>query len=160
MKRRASSLRLAPIGQVRSGTIELQKPWTKGLRGIEGFSHIIVLFWLHQAREPELLIHPRRDKRLPKIGFLATRTPHRPNPIGLTVVKLLRRRGRRLWVEGLDAWDGTPILDIKPYTKRDAIRRCRTPAWVRLLDKLEADPLRRYGTSRILRVTKCHQKHS
>lgn len=146
MNPRASNLRLTPIGEARSGTIELQNPWTKGLRGIEGFSHIIVLFWLHQARKPELLIHPRGNKLLPKIGFLATRTPHRPNPIGLTVVKLLRRRGRRLWVQGLDAWDGTPILDIKPYTKRDAIRRCRIPAWVRLLDKLETDPLRRYGT--------------
>jgi tRNA (adenine37-N6)-methyltransferase len=146
MKRRASSLRLTPIGQVRSGTIELQKPWAKGLRGIEGFSHIIVLFWLHQADKLELFIRPRDDKRVPKVGFLATRTPRRPNPIGLTVVQLLRRRGRRLWVEGLDAWDGTPILDIKPYTRRDAIRRYRIPAWVRLLDKLETDPLRRHGT--------------
>jgi tRNA-Thr(GGU) m(6)t(6)A37 methyltransferase TsaA len=146
MKPRASRLRLTPIGRVRSGTIEVQKPWAKGLRGIEGFSHIIVLFWLHQAHEAELLIHPRGDKRLPKIGFLATRTPHRPNLIGLTVVRLLRRRGRRLWVEGLDAWDSTPILDVKPYTKRDSIRRYKIPAWVRLLDKGETDPLRRYGT--------------
>lgn len=146
MKPGASDLRLTPIGQVRKGVIQLQERWTKGLRGIEGFSHIIVLFWLHQARAPELFIHPRGDERLPKVGFLATRTPHRPNPIGLTVVKLLRHRGRRLWVQGLDAWDGSPILDIKPYTKRDAIRRCRIPTWVRVLDKLETDPLRRYGT--------------
>jgi tRNA (adenine37-N6)-methyltransferase len=141
-----ANLRLTPIGLVRGGVIELQKRWTKGLRGIEGFSHIIVLFWLHQAHEPELLFHSHGDKRLPKIGFLATRTPHRPNPIGFTVVRLLRRRGRRLWVEGLDAWDSTPILDIKPYTKKDAIRRYRIPAWVHVLDKFETDPLRRYGT--------------
>jgi tRNA-Thr(GGU) m(6)t(6)A37 methyltransferase TsaA len=141
-----SNLMVRPIGQVRSGVIQLQKRWTKGLRGIEGFSHIIMLFWLHRARKPELLIHPRGNEYLPKIGFLATRTPHRPNPIGLTVVKLLRRRGRRLWVQGLDAWEGTPILDIKPYTKRDAIRHWRIPTWVRVLDKLETDPLRRYGT--------------
>jgi tRNA-Thr(GGU) m(6)t(6)A37 methyltransferase TsaA len=142
MKRRR---RLTAIGRVRNGVIELRGRWSKGLRGIEGFSHLIVLFWLHQARKPELLIHPRGNKRVPKIGFLATRTPHRPNPIGLTVVKLLRRRGRRLWVEGLDAWEGSLILDIKPYTPRDAIRRCRIPGWVRRLDKLETDPLRRYG---------------
>ena len=84
MKPRASDLRLAPIGHVRSGIIELQKPWVNGLREINGFSPSIVLFWLHRARKPELLIRPRGDKRLPKIGFLATRTPHRPNPIGLS----------------------------------------------------------------------------
>jgi tRNA-Thr(GGU) m(6)t(6)A37 methyltransferase TsaA len=145
MSCRPPGLRLAPIGQVRDGVIEVREPWTKGLRGIEGFSHIFVLFWLHQAGKPELLIHPRNEKRLPEVGFLATRAPRRANPIGLTVVKLLRRRGGRLWVEGLDAWDGTPVLDIKPYTPRDAISRCRIPAWVRMLDKLEADPLRRYG---------------
>jgi tRNA (adenine37-N6)-methyltransferase len=141
MRRRPSSLRLAPIGQLRGGVIELQKRWTKALRGIEGFSHILVLFWLHQAGKPELLIHPRNDKRLPKVGFLATRAPRRANPFGLTVVKLLRHRGRRLWVAGLDAWDGTPILDIKPYTPRDAISHCRIPAWVQLLDKVETGPL-------------------
>lgn len=134
-----------PIGRVCGNTIQIHKRWAKGLEGIEGFSHIMVLFWLHQARKPEMLIHPKGFKELPKLGFLATRTPHRPNPVGVTVVKLLKRRGSRLWVEGLDAWDNTPILDIKPYTKKESVRKFRIPAWVHQLDRLETDPLRKYG---------------
>lgn len=137
---------LQPIGRVRGNAIYIHKRWAQGLEGIEKFSHVIVLFWLHQARKPELRIHPKGFKELPRIGFLATRTPHRPNPIGMTVVKLLKRRGRQLWVEGLDAWDNTPILDIKPYTKRESIKKFSIPAWVHQLDRLETDPLRRYGS--------------
>lgn len=90
--------------------------------------------------------HPKGVPGVRSIGFLAIRTPDRPNPIGLTVVKLLRRRGNRLWVEGLDAWSGTPVLDIKPYTRKDAIKTFRMPGWVKRLDKAETDPLRRYGS--------------
>ena len=140
------SLILRPIGRVRGGAIRLHKRWTKALDGIEGFSHLIVLFWLHQAHKPDLKIHLKGVKRIPKIGYLATRTPHRANPIGVTVVRLSKRHGPILWVEGLDAWDGTPVLDVKPYTKKDSIRRLRMPGWVRLLDKTKLDPLRRYAT--------------
>lgn len=117
------SITLHPIGRAGDGTIRLHKPWIKALDGIEGFSHLIVLFWLHEARTPDLKIHPKGVKRIPKIGYLATRTPHRANPIGATVVRLTKRRGAVLWVEGLDAWDGTPILDIKPYAETDPLRR-------------------------------------
>lgn len=134
-----------PIGRAQDGVIHLHKRWAKGLHGIEEFSHLLVLFWLHQARKPKMSIHPKGFKELPRIGFLATRTPHRPNPIGLTVVRLVKRRGCKLWVEGLDAWNGTPILDIKPYTKKESVRKFRIPQWVHQLDKLETDPLRRYG---------------
>ena len=138
---------LKAIGVVRGGAIVINKRWVKGLAGIGGFSHLLVLGWLHQAHAPQMRIHPKGILTLPKIGFLATRTPHRPNPIGLTVVRLLKRTGRVLRVKGLDAWDGTPILDIKPYTPRDAVRHYRIPRWVRQLDALETDPLRRYGRS-------------
>lgn len=140
------AITLRPIGSVHGGTIRLHKRWTKALDGIEGFSHLIVLFWLHEAHGPDLKIHPKGVKQIPKIGYLATRTPHRVNPIGVTVVRFSKRRGPILWVEDLDAWDGTPILDIKPYTKKDSIRRIRIPGWVRLLDKAELDPLRRYAS--------------
>ena len=136
---------LKPIGRVQRGGIRIHKRWVRGLEGVEDFSHIIVVFWLHQARKPALRIHPKGFKDLPQLGLLATRTPHRPNPIGVTVVRLLKRRGSRLWVEGLDAWEGTPILDIKPYTRKESVKRFRTPAWVHQLDRLETDPLRRYG---------------
>ena len=139
------SIALRPIGRVQDGVIHLHKRWAKGLEGIQGFSHIIVVFWLHQARKPELRIHPKGFRELPTLGFLATRTPHRPNPIGVTVVRLLKRRSSRLWVKGLDAWNGTPILDIKPYTKKESVKKFRIPKWVHQLDRLEKDPLRRYG---------------
>ena len=135
-----------PIGRVGRGTIRIHRRWAKGLDGIEGFSHLIVLVWLDHARSPELRIHPKGIKALPKIGLLATRTPHRPNPIGMTVVRLVKRRGTTLWVEGLDVWDKTPVIDVKPYTRREAIPEYRIPGWVRQLDRLETDPLRRYGS--------------
>lgn len=135
-----------PIGRVRGEELRLHRRWSRALDGIQGFSHLLVVTWLSEARRPELKLHPKGDKRIPKLGCLATRTPHRPNPIGVTVVRLVRRRGSVLLVEGLDVWDGTPVLDLKPYTKRDAIRRFRMPGWVRLLDKAEKDPLRRYAS--------------
>ena len=141
-------LALRPIGKVHDHTIKIHKRWANGLEGIEGFSHIIVLCWLNKAKKPEMWIHPKdlKDlKHFPVVGFLATRTQHRPNPIGMTVVKLLKRRGGELWVEGLDAWSGTPILDIKPYTRKDSIKRFKIPGWVHRLDRLESNPLRRYG---------------
>ena len=118
----------------------------KALDGIEVFSHVVVLFWLEKARKPDMKIHPKGIQQIPKIGYLATRTPHRANPVGMTIVKLLRRRGNVLRVRGLDAWDGTPILDIKPYTKREAIKNYRVPRWVKLLDRQETDPLRKYAS--------------
>jgi tRNA-Thr(GGU) m(6)t(6)A37 methyltransferase TsaA len=147
MKSKFSAPTFKPIGFVRKGKIWIEKKWIKGLQGVEDFSHIIVLFWLNQAHKPELFIHPRGNEKVPKTGLFATRTPHRPNPIGLTVVKLLKHRGSSLEVEGLDAWDGTPILDIKPYTKKEEIKGYRLPEWIHTLDKAEADPLRKYGSA-------------
>ena len=135
-----------PIGRVEDGVIRIHRDWAPGLDGIEGFSHLIVIYWLDQSHEPELKLHPKGDRRIPALGFLATRTPHRANPIGMTVVRLLKRRGSRLWIEGLDAWPGTPVLDIKPYTRKDSIKKFRIPAWVKLLDQAETDPLRRYAS--------------
>lgn len=134
------------IGRVRGQNIELDKRMTKALDGIEGFSHIIVLFWLDKARKPDIKIHPKGVQKIPKIGYLSTRTPHRHNPIGMTVVQLVKRQKNILMVKGLDAWDGTPILDIKPYTKREAVKNYRMPGWVKLLDQQETDPLRRYAS--------------
>lgn len=139
-------IKVQPIGFARQGTIVVDKKWSKGLSGIEGFSHLLVFFWLDKTHKPDLLIRPKSREKFPKIGFLATRTPHRPNPIGFTVVKLIRRKGPKLWVRGLDAWDGTLILDLKPYTKREAVGKYRMPGWVKKLDQLEKDPLRKYAT--------------
>jgi tRNA-Thr(GGU) m(6)t(6)A37 methyltransferase TsaA len=84
-----------------------------GLTDIEGFSHLIVLWEFDRSQHFELLVTPPSDNR--KHGVFATRSPRRPNPIGLTVVELLRRQNAELHVRGVDMLDGTPILDIKPY---------------------------------------------
>ena len=89
---------------------------TEALDGLEEFSHIIVFYWMHQAsRQPRYKVHPRGRQASPLTGLFATRSPNRPNPVGKATVKLLQRRGNVLKVQGLDAIDGTPIIDIKPY---------------------------------------------
>lgn len=95
------------------GTLELLPELEDGLQDIEGFSHLYVLWVFDRAEGYELLGTPPSDT-VPH-GVFATRSPYRPNPIGLTVVELLRREGNVLHVRGLDMLDGTPILDIKPY---------------------------------------------
>ncbi len=125
--------RMKPIGYVRSpyadaqqvpkglgaqhlaeGTIEIFTEFEAGLLDIEGFSHLLVLWIFHQAEGFDLVVTPPADTR--PHGVFATRAPRRPNPIALTVVELLGREGRELRVRGVDMLDGTPVLDIKPYT--------------------------------------------
>jgi len=123
---------MRPIGHVRSpfkdtkeipkgcgakheaeGVLEIDPELEEGLADIEGFSHLFVIWVFDRSRGPELLASPPSDDR--PHGVFATRSPQRPNPIGLTVVELLRREGPLLQVRGIDMLDGTPILDIKPY---------------------------------------------
>ncbi|RLC71003.1 MAG: tRNA (N6-threonylcarbamoyladenosine(37)-N6)-methyltransferase TrmO [Chloroflexi bacterium] len=109
--------------------------WAEALEGVEEFSHIWVLFYLHHVTEEHPFVakvHPMGRRKLPLVGVLATRTPYRPNPIALTVVRLLRREGNVLTVRGLDAYDGSPVLDIKPYiAPGDLIPEATAPDWVR-----------------------------
>ena len=95
------------------GVLDLRPEFEQGLTDIEGFSHLFVIWAFHRSESFELLGTPPSDNR--PHGVFATRSPKRPNPIGLTVVELLRRDGPRLHVRGVDMLDGTPILDIKPY---------------------------------------------
>jgi tRNA (adenine37-N6)-methyltransferase len=95
------------------GVLEILPKLEAGLTDIEGFSHLYVLWVFDRASAYELLATPPTDTR--PHGVFATRAPRRPNPIGLTVVELLRREGSKLHVRGVDMLDGTPILDIKPY---------------------------------------------
>jgi len=106
---------------------------TEALDGIEGFSHIIVLYWMHRATpaKQRLKGHPMGRTDVPEQGIFAVRTPHRPNPIGKSTVRLLERRSNILKVQGLDAIDGTPVIDIKPYIPGyDSARDATTPDWV------------------------------
>jgi tRNA-Thr(GGU) m(6)t(6)A37 methyltransferase TsaA len=95
------------------GVLEIQPEFERGLADIEGFSHLFVIWVFDRSQGVELVGTPPFDNR--PHGVFATRSPRRPNPIGLTVVELLRRDGRMLHVRGVDMLDGTPILDIKPY---------------------------------------------
>jgi tRNA-Thr(GGU) m(6)t(6)A37 methyltransferase TsaA len=106
------------------GIIEVDAPLEAGLQDIEGFSHLYVIWLFHRAEGCDLVARPPADDR--PHGVFATRSPRRPNPLGLTVVELLRRDGRRLHVRGVDMLDGSPVLDIKPYLSSvpaDRIRR-------------------------------------
>jgi tRNA-Thr(GGU) m(6)t(6)A37 methyltransferase TsaA len=95
------------------GVLEILPEFEQGLTDIEGFSHLFVIWVFHQVEGYSLLGTPPTDDR--PHGVFATRSPYRPNAIGLTVVELIRREDGRLFVRGVDMLDGTPILDIKPY---------------------------------------------
>jgi tRNA-Thr(GGU) m(6)t(6)A37 methyltransferase TsaA len=120
--------------QVRSDLI-VREDLQDALDGIEGYSHVIVIFHIDRVPEGERTtgrIHPRGDPQYPLQGVLATRSQRRPNPIGVSVVPLLRRRHNILRVRGLDAIDGTPVLDIKPYLPHyDTVADARVPGWMR-----------------------------
>jgi len=109
------------------GTIEIFPPYAAGLKDIDGFSHLIILFAFHRSEGGRLLVRPPFQIR-PR-GVFSTRSPHRPNPLGMTVVRLLGRRKNILRVSGLDMLDGTPLLDIKPYTSKDS-KRCVRKGWM------------------------------
>ena len=96
-----------------NGVLEIFTQFEPGLVDVEGFSHLIVLWVFDRVEGYELIGKPPTDDR--PHGVFATRSPRRPNPIGLTVVELFRRDGTRLYVQGVDMLDGTPIIDIKPY---------------------------------------------
>jgi tRNA-Thr(GGU) m(6)t(6)A37 methyltransferase TsaA len=96
------------------GTLELRPELEGGLQDIEGFSHLFVLWVFDRSEGYELVSTVPLDEEVPH-GVFASRSPRRPNPLGLSVVELLSRDGPRLRVRGLDMLDGTPILDIKPY---------------------------------------------
>jgi tRNA-Thr(GGU) m(6)t(6)A37 methyltransferase TsaA len=118
--------------------IELDAAWAEALDGIEEFSHIWVLWWLDRSLfDPDLAslrVRPQGRAEMPLRGIFATRSPRRPNPIAMTLVRLLEREGSKLTVQGLDAFVGTPILDLKPYLLRgDLIPEATVPAWLEQL---------------------------
>lgn len=96
------------------GTVELFPEFIDGLKDLEGFSHLILLYHFHQSKGFDLQLVPFLDNSSPR-GLFATRAPRRPNPIGLSVVKLLDVQDSVLHLENVDILDGTPLLDIKPY---------------------------------------------
>ncbi len=136
------------------GIIEVFPEYEGGLHGIDGFSHIIVVAYLHKVDDElrkVLKVRPKRLIRLglkpdevPEVGVFCTDSPHRPNPIAITIVKLLERKGRYLYVDGLDLFNGTPVIDLRAYTPDRAIHDIKLPDWyASLMNK--AREIHRYG---------------
>jgi tRNA-Thr(GGU) m(6)t(6)A37 methyltransferase TsaA len=146
---------LEPVGFVRTDAVGHEvrdkkvisqivfcKELTEALEGIEEFSHLFILFWLNEISDQGrkiMKVHPRGRSDMPLLGIFATRTPHRPNPIGLTRVKLLNVEGNIITVQGLDAFDGTPVLDIKPFDSWDTTEDFKVPKWWLKLDTERAN---------------------
>jgi tRNA-Thr(GGU) m(6)t(6)A37 methyltransferase TsaA len=110
------------------GTLEIFPDFVDGLKDLDGFSHIILLYHFHRSGEPKMHVKPYMDDVAR--GLFATRAPSRPNPIGMSVVRLLRIEGNMLHVVGLDILDGTPLLDIKPYVPRFDSREAERIGWL------------------------------
>jgi tRNA (adenine37-N6)-methyltransferase len=113
--------------------IIIDPKYEDALEGIEAYSHLYVLFWIQnrgRGLKGVKKIHPKSRKDLPLVGIFATRTQYRPNPIGLTLVKLLGRKGNIIQVQGLDALNGTPVVDVKPISPRHEFpKKTRVPEW-------------------------------
>jgi tRNA-Thr(GGU) m(6)t(6)A37 methyltransferase TsaA len=129
------------LDPAKPSTIRIDPRWEAGLTGIEEYSHLVVLFYLDRAqrrRSAGDLMRPEGREEMPPVGFFATRTPRRPNPIGIGCPQLLGRDGCDVQVTGLDAWDGTPVLDIKGYSPRDELRPgALVPEWLTRLWELQ-----------------------
>ncbi|MBN1230759.1 MAG: tRNA (N6-threonylcarbamoyladenosine(37)-N6)-methyltransferase TrmO [Anaerolineales bacterium] len=145
---RKNSVELNFIGMVENNVTELKDTdweenkslirmkvvYAAGTAGLETFSHAIIITYLHAAEyeaERHLQRHPRGNKNLPKMGIFAQRAKDRPNPLGVSVVEILEIECGNVLVKGLDAVNGTPVLDIKPYVPVfDRVENARVPGWV------------------------------
>lgn len=140
------SISLKPIGEVKNkveeqrfgnwktviSEIAINKKFAEALDGLEDYSHAIVLYWMHQTMGHKIKHKPQGIG--PLVGIFACRCQSRPNPIGMTAVKIIKRRGNVLTVKGLDVINGTPVLDIKPYTPQyDLVKGAKVPAWTKKL---------------------------
>ena len=144
-------IRLEPIGHVKRKTrnenvrdrnltsqVVIKPEYLEALSGIEDYSHLFIVFYMHKIpkeQKPALKVHPRGRADIPLQGIFATRTPQRPNPIGLTLVQLIKRKQNVLVVKGLDAYHKTPVLDIKPYDHWNTAINIKIPEWRKKLEK-------------------------
>ena len=141
-------INLTPIGIVRNNITEPKREnWEtvvseitidddlkEALSRIAEFSHIIIIYWMHKlspSQRSVIKVHPKGNQNLPLVGVFATHSPARPNPIGITTVKVLELKDNVLKVTGLDAMNGTPVLDIKPYIPDHySASEIKTPGWI------------------------------
>lgn len=142
------TIRIKPLGKAKNGVIKpmlpgwkdvvteivIDKKYAKGLDGIEHYSHVIVAYWMDKEKECHLKHHPQGRSDIPYVGIFACRCPQRPNRIAISTVELVSRKRNVLKVLGLDIVNGTPVIDIKPYTPQyDEIKKAKVPDWVNKL---------------------------
>jgi len=132
--------KMSPVGTVRKAEgatrLEIEPAYAKALKGLDGFSHVVVLYWFDKNDTPAkrgiLQVHPRGKRENPLTGVFACRAPVRPNLIAMSVCRIEAVEGRVVRVAGIDAFDGTPILDLKPYIPAiDAPKDVRLPDWLK-----------------------------
>ena len=126
-----------------AGRAEVLPEFAEGLQDLEGFSHVYLLYHFHRAREVRLVVKPFLEDT--PHGVFATRAPCRPNPIGMSLVRLVRREGAVLHLEDVDVLDGTPLLDIKPYIGRFDVRENVRCGWQEGVDEATAKRRGRRG---------------
>ena len=142
-------IKIKPIGYVKNNvienrfggfgkeisTIQLEKSYSGALKGIKNYSHVIIVYWMDKVKEQVIVHRPQGNPEVPIVGIFACRCPQRPNPIGITTVKLLEQKDNQIIVQGLDILDGTPIIDIKPYWPQyDRPGKAKIPDWVYKLE--------------------------
>lgn len=140
---------LKPIGFVKNNVKELRfggfadevseimvdEEFTEALDGIDGYSHVIIVYWMDKVKNHVIKHQPQGNPNVPIVGIFACRCPARPNPIAITTVKLMEHEGNRIKVKGLDVLDGTPVIDIKPYWPQyDKVENEKVPSWVNKLE--------------------------
>ncbi|MBS3056417.1 MAG: tRNA (N6-threonylcarbamoyladenosine(37)-N6)-methyltransferase TrmO [Candidatus Aenigmarchaeota archaeon] len=112
--------------------IVISKKFSSGLDGLEEYSHAVIVYWMHEVKKHAIKHHPQGIA--PLVGIFACRCQGRPNPIGISAVKIIRRRKNVLTVRGLDVINGTPVIDIKPYTPQyDLVKDAKVPEWTKML---------------------------
>ena len=114
----------------------IDKEYEDALLGLEDYSHVVVIYWLSEVKACELRHVPQgKVGQVPEVGIFACRCSQRPNPIGISTVKIVKIKGNIIKVKGLDVIDNTPILDLKPYTPQyDSVPNAKVPSWVNKLD--------------------------
>ncbi len=144
-----ADITLRPIGFVKNNIKKLRfggfadeiseiivdEKFTEALDGIDDYSHVIIVYWMDKVKGHVIKHQPQGNPNVPVVGIFACRCPQRPNPIGMTTVRLLEHKGNRIKVKGLDVLDGTPVIDIKPYWPQyDKIEDGKIPEWVNRLE--------------------------
>ncbi|MBS3113768.1 tRNA (N6-threonylcarbamoyladenosine(37)-N6)-methyltransferase TrmO [Candidatus Woesearchaeota archaeon] len=141
-------IKLKPIGFVKNNVKEhrfgdftneiseiiVNKEFINALDNIDDYSHLIIVYWMDKIKDYVIKHQPQGNPNVPVVGIFACRCPRRPNPIGITTVRLLKHKKNRIIVKGLDVLNGTPVIDVKPYwSQYDKVSNTKIPAWVNKL---------------------------